>query len=265
MSDTYRAGVRLHYEDAGSGPAVLLHTGGGGDGRMWDLAGYTAALAGYRTLVLDHRGHGGSDCPPGQSAHRLPEYVDDVIAVLDAAGVGRSALVGYSAGARIAYAVARKYPGRVSAVAGIGAVGAPGDDNSDWADLAARARVGGMRAAMEDMAAEESEPAPRWLLDNLAGTEAEMFALLLEAWASERSAWADFPHVQAPALVMCGEKEEPGAARNARLAAHTLPHGASAVLPGLWHLQAFWRTDQSLPPLTEFLHQHVGIGQEATR
>ena len=33
--------------DAGSGAVVLLHAGGGGDGRMWELAGYTAALAGY--------------------------------------------------------------------------------------------------------------------------------------------------------------------------------------------------------------------------
>jgi pimeloyl-ACP methyl ester carboxylesterase len=120
-----RAGVRLHYDDAGCGSAVLLHTGGGGDGRMWELAGYTTALAGYRRLLLDHRGHGRSDCPPGLSGHRLGEYVQDVITVLDRAGVAQAGLVGYSAGARIAYAVARRYPGRVRAVVGIGAVGAP--------------------------------------------------------------------------------------------------------------------------------------------
>ena len=262
MPHTRRAGVRLHYEDAGSGPAVLLHTGGGGDGRMWDLAGYTAALAGYRTLVLDHRGHGGSDCPPGVPAHRLGEYVDDVVAVLDAAGVSRSALVGYSAGATVAYAVARTYPGRVSAVAGIGAVGAPGEDNGNWAQTAAQVRAGGMRAAMEEIAAEEPEPAPGWLLDNLAGTEAEMFALLLEAWAGEPAGWADFPHVHAPALVICGENEEPGASRNAQLAAAAMPQGTSVVLPGLWHLQAFWRTDKTLPPLTSFLRRHIDSGQQ---
>jgi pimeloyl-ACP methyl ester carboxylesterase len=76
-----------------------------------------------------------------------------VIAVLDAAGVGTAALVGYSAGARIAYAVVRAYPGRISAAAGIGAVGAPGDDASDGAETAAR-----VRAAMEEIAAEEPEP-----------------------------------------------------------------------------------------------------------
>ncbi len=253
-----RAGVRLHYVEAGSGPAVLLHTGGGGDGRMWELAGYTAALAGYRRLLLDHRGHGRSDCPPQLSAHRVGEYAADVIAALDAAGVGRAALVGYSAGAHVACAVAHHYPERVSAVVGIGGVGAPGDDDSGWAERAAQVRAGGMRAAMEELAAEESEPAPGWLLDNLAETRSEMFALLLEAWASEPTAWADFPHVQAPTLIICGENEEPGAARNAALAAQTLPHGTSAVLPGLGHLQAFWRTDQTLPPLTDFLHKHLG-------
>jgi len=257
-----RAGVRLHYADAGSGAAVLLHTGGGGDGRMWELAGYTAALAGYRRLLLDHRGHGRSDCPPDLAAHRLGEYSADVIAVLDDAGVGRAALVGYSGGARVAYAVARQYPERVSAVVGIGAVGGPAEDASDSAAWAAQVRAGGMRAAMEELAAEEAEPAPGWLLDNLAETRAEMFALLLEAWAGDRPAWADFPQVQAPTLVICGENEEPDAARNARMAAATLPRGTAVVLPGLWHLQAFWRADQTIPPLTGFLREHLSDAGE---
>jgi pimeloyl-ACP methyl ester carboxylesterase len=117
-------------------------------------------------------------------------------------------------------------------VAGIGSVGAPGDDNREWAEWAAEVRAGGMRAAMGELAAGEPEPAPGWLLDNLAETAADMFALLLQAWASEPAARADFPLVRAPALIMCGEKEEPRAARNARLAADTLPHGTPVVLPG---------------------------------
>ena len=61
-----RAGVRLYYADAGSGPVVLLHTGGGGDGRMWDLAGYVTALAGYRLL------HGSAAVLPG--LHHLQAF-----------------------------------------------------------------------------------------------------------------------------------------------------------------------------------------------
>jgi pimeloyl-ACP methyl ester carboxylesterase len=253
-----RAGVGLYYEDAGSGPVVLLHTGGGGGGRMWELAGYTKALAGYRLLLMDHRGHGRSDWPAGLRAHRMSEYVADVIAVLDDAGVSRAALVGYSAGAQVAYAVASRHPGRVGAVAGIGAVGAPDDDEGDVAAQVAAIRAEGMRAAMEQIAAEEPQRPPDWLMDNLAGTDAEMFALLVQAWAGEPGPWAQFPGIQLPALIICGQDEEPDAARHARLAAQTLPHGTATVLPGLSHLQAFWRTDQSCPPLTGFLREHVG-------
>jgi pimeloyl-ACP methyl ester carboxylesterase len=89
-----------------------------------------------------------------------------------------------------------------------------------------------------------------------------MLALLLEARASEAAGWSDFPHVQAPALVICGENEEPSAAHNAQLAAGAMRHGTAVVLPGLSHLQAFWRTDQTLPPLTGFLRQHIGRSQQ---
>lgn len=260
MAYVHRAGVRLYYEDAGSGPVVLLHTGGGGDGRMWELAGYTQALAGYRLLTMDHRGHGRSDCPAELRAHRMSEYVADVIAVLDDAGADRAALVGYSAGAQVAYAVASHHPGRVGAVAGIGAVGTPDgnnddvDDDDDGAAQAAAIRAEGMRAAMEQMAAAEPQRPPDWLLDNLAGTNADMFALMIEAWADEPGIWSQFPAVQAPALIICGQYEEPDATRHARLAAGTLPHGSAVVLPALHHLQAFWRVDHSCPPLTKFLH-----------
>jgi len=33
------------------------------------------------------------------------------------------------------------------------------------------------------------------------------------------------------------------------------------MLPGLGHLQAFWRTDQTLPPLTGFLRKHLLAGK----
>jgi pimeloyl-ACP methyl ester carboxylesterase len=88
-------------------------------------------------------------------------------------------------------------------------------------------------------------------------TDADMFALLLEAWASEPGGWANFPRVQAPTLIICGEREEPHAADNARLAAQTLPSGSVTVLPGLHHLQAFWRTDLTLPPLLGFFSEHL--------
>src|ERR1700674_1094217 len=106
MATAIRHGVRLHYSDLGAGPAVFFHTGGGGDGTMWKTAGYVDGLPGRRHLLFDHRGHGRSDKPERLEAHRMVEYIADVIAVLDHAGVDRAAMVGYSDGARLLYALA---------------------------------------------------------------------------------------------------------------------------------------------------------------
>lgn len=256
MPRVVRDGIGLYYEDRGSGDAVVLHTGGGGDGRMWARAGYDEALGAHRRVVLDHRGHGRSDVPGHLDAYRIEEHLDDVRAVLDAAGVERAAFVGYSAGASVGFALAAEHPDRVSALVSIGNVPEPPSDDA----RAERARVSaagrrlrevGMRAAMEEIAAREDEPPPAWLLDNLAATSAETFALTLEAWADAPDPWALAPRVTVPTLLVVGEREvtpdEVGAAR-ARLT------GARAhVLPGWGHLQTFWHGEVTGPLIAGFL------------
>jgi len=115
-------GLRLYYGVAGSGPPVLWHTGGCGDSTMWETAGYVAALPGYRHILFDHRGHGRSEAPTAVAGHQMSCYVDDVIAVLDDAGIERALLVGYSLGARVAYAVAASHPGRLGGMIGLDSV-----------------------------------------------------------------------------------------------------------------------------------------------
>ena len=61
-----------------------------------------------RVIVLDVRGRGESDHPP--SGFTLPDYAGDVVAVIDALGLSRPALLGHSMGARIAGAVAVLHP-----------------------------------------------------------------------------------------------------------------------------------------------------------
>ena len=60
MAFVTRDGVRLYYEDHGSGPAVLLSHGYGATSQMWQ--DQVAALKDrYRVIVWDLRGHGESD------------------------------------------------------------------------------------------------------------------------------------------------------------------------------------------------------------
>jgi pimeloyl-ACP methyl ester carboxylesterase len=251
-----RQGIRLYYADHGSGPAVLFHTGGGGDGRMWELAGYTEAMRGYRHLLLDHRGHGRSDQPVGLAAHAIGEYVADVIAVLDHASIDRAVLVGYSSGADVLYRTAAAHPDRCIALVGIGAVPTPFDEPGPSLERAADVRQAGMRAVMQGVAAQESEPAPEWFIENLAETPADMFAHMLEAWADTPSVLADFAAITAPTLLICGENEvaDGDVARVVAL----LADGSAVVMPGFGHLQTFWHIEKTAPAIVKFL-QGQGI------
>jgi pimeloyl-ACP methyl ester carboxylesterase len=257
MPTVTREGVRLHYSDTGDGPAVFFHTGGGGDGTMWEAAGYLDALPGRRHVLFDHRGHGRSDQPQDLEAHRLEEYIADVITVLDSVGVDRAAMVGYSDGARLIYALAARHPDRVAAIVGIGGVAHPTDTDDGRHELAAEVRQIGFRAWLDRMSASETEAAPGWLMDNLAATPTEMFALEVEGWADSPLEYENFSRIEAPTLIVCGELENTDGA--AELAIAALSTGTAVVIPGFGHLQAFWRTDVTGPIISDFLARHVPL------
>jgi pimeloyl-ACP methyl ester carboxylesterase len=91
-------------------PLVLLHG-------IWDtwriFARVGAALAAERTVhALDLRGHGDSDKP--ETGYELGDYAADVRGVLDALGVARVDLLGFSLGALIATRLAADSPERVA-------------------------------------------------------------------------------------------------------------------------------------------------------
>lgn len=176
--------VELWYEDRGRGLAVLWHTGGCGDHTMWERAGYLDAFAGRRHLLFDHRGHGRSGAPTSPDGYAMAQHVADVVAVLDDAGVERSAFVGYSLGARVGLAVAMAYPERLSALVALDSVPPHGSEAAELADGSARVHAEGSRAVIDAMSDSESESAPPWLLDHLGATTAEAFAGAFTAFAT---------------------------------------------------------------------------------
>lgn len=252
MPTITRSGVRLFYEDTGgAGVPILLHTGGGGDHRMWLLAGYTQCLGNARLLGLDHRGHGKSDQPGDRSAHGMREYVADVVAVLDAAEVDRAAFVGYSAGAAIGYRLAAWHPDRCLALVALGSAPSPEPDpQDDSIERADRIRSLGMRTVVEQMASAESERAPEWLVQNLVDTPTEMFALMVEAWAGDDDEWDVLAEIGVPTLLIAGAAEL--GAHDLGRAASRLVDGRALVLPGYGHLQSFWHGEVTGPAIAEF-------------
>jgi pimeloyl-ACP methyl ester carboxylesterase len=247
-------GLRLFYTESGGGLPVLWHTGGCGDSTMWERAGYIAGLPGYRHILFDHRGHGRSEAPSGMAGYHMSRYVDDVVAVLDDAGIGRVVMIGYSLGAGVAYAVAAAHPERLAGLVGLDSVPDPDGEPADLRKSAGEVMAQGTRAIIEQMAATESEPPPAWLLDHLCATEPAAFAGAYEAFATAPRFWPGIGQITVPTLLLLGvgDEDQDWWARG-QAAAAAMPDAQAVALKGLGHLQAFWRTDLSLPPIERFL------------
>ncbi len=107
-------GVRIHYKVEGEGPPLVLQHGFSQSVKRWYLAGYIDALQqDYQLILIDARGHGGSDKPHDPAAYTLPQQVSDVVTVLDDLGLDQAHFWGYSMGGRIGFGMAKYAPERI--------------------------------------------------------------------------------------------------------------------------------------------------------
>jgi class 3 adenylate cyclase len=112
--------VSIAYQVFGEGPDhVLIRLWMGDLSSMWDqplLARYFTRMAEFsRVIIFDKRGTGMSD--RARAVPTLEARMDDVRAVMDAAGSERAALSGGGEGARMEALFAATYPERVSGLA----------------------------------------------------------------------------------------------------------------------------------------------------
>lgn len=92
--------VPLEVHDEGSGPAILLVHGIGGDRSIWNAV-VPSLSAQFRVLAPDLRGHGRTPAPPG-SQFTFDELLTDLLHLLDSKGLSTAHWVGLSAGALLA-------------------------------------------------------------------------------------------------------------------------------------------------------------------
>jgi pimeloyl-ACP methyl ester carboxylesterase len=111
-------GMRFHVAEAGTGdPVVLLH---GWPQHWWVWRHVVPLLAPHARLVMmDLRGFGWSDAPPG--AYAKQTLADDVLAVLDELGLERVCLIGHDWGAWSGFLACLAAPERFAAFLALGA------------------------------------------------------------------------------------------------------------------------------------------------
>ena len=110
-------GIRLHYAEAGGGDklVILLH----GFPEFWYSwrKQLDALSESFHVVAPDLRGYNLSDKPARVEDYRIDKLVADVIGLMDHFGAEQAAVVGHDWGASVAWAVAQKYPQRVSKLA----------------------------------------------------------------------------------------------------------------------------------------------------
>jgi pimeloyl-ACP methyl ester carboxylesterase len=107
-------GVRIWYATYGSGPPVMLLHGGLGHSGNWGYQVPALVRSGYRTVLIDSRGHGRSTRDARPFTYEL--MASDVAAVIDGLHLEKAGLVGWSDGACIALILASNAPARVAGV-----------------------------------------------------------------------------------------------------------------------------------------------------
>lgn len=99
-----------------TGDAVVLLHGFPQNATAFDEVTPALTAAGLRTLAPTQRGYAPTARPRWRGSYRMPELVDDVLALLDAVGLERAHVVGHDWGGAQAWALAAWHPQRVASM-----------------------------------------------------------------------------------------------------------------------------------------------------
>jgi pimeloyl-ACP methyl ester carboxylesterase len=238
-------GYAISYEDAGEGSPVVLLPGYMQSAADYRQAGYVDRLAATRrVLAVDPLGHGLSEKPHDAGPYRSPGVAADVIAVLDAAGIERAVLWGYSRGGWLACMTAIEFPQRLAALilGGVALTQTPPPDIPLWVDALSRADWDAFWSLFPIPLAPEVKRHFQEVNDPKA-LAAERIGRLESAYVF------DLGRVSIPTLLYCGGDDGPEDAVPTAQALKTELH----VVEGCDHFGTFREVDLVMPLALSFL------------
>jgi class 3 adenylate cyclase len=268
--------ARIAYQVIGDGPLDLVLVPGfvSNVEYVWELPGAAAALermASFARLIMwDKRGTGLSD--PVIGVPPLEERMDDMLAVLDAAGSEQAALFGVSEGGPLSILFTASHPQRVSALAMYGAAprmawapdytwGLPPDVYNDAAREALLEGWGNgvLLDIFAPSYAEDESVRELWGTFQRLGASPSMGVATLEALM--RIDVRDIlPSIHVPTLLIHRGGDRAIPAKGSRLMARQIPNAKLVELDGQDHLWFLGDTDAIFDELQEFL---TGVRHDA--
>lgn len=230
-------GIRIAYERAGEGPpVVLVHGFGSSRVQNWKSTGWYGSLAeaGFSVLAIDCRGHGESDKPHDPLMYHHDRMAEDVVNVMDAAGVQHAPYIGYSMGGLIGLRFVAHFPERAPRLV-LGGVGenylnGPRISDPERRNMIADALIAEDKDGITD-------PRARMFRDfaDQPGKDKLALAACMRAM-SPPVPRTTLQRLDLPILVVVGDQDTVAGA-SGPLAA-IFPHGSAAIVPGRDHMTA---------------------------
>ena len=245
--------VHIAYQIVGDGPIDLVIVPGWASNveGWWELplaAAFYERLASFcRLIIFDKRGTGMSDQVPIHELPTLEQRMDDVRAVMDAAGSERAVLFGYSEGGPMSLLFAATYPERTAALILHGTFAKMEWDDCFGASLADNPRE--LEAMIEERWADGFPGLDVWA-PTFADSEQnrQAFAHFMRSAASPAAAvglirmnWQIdvrpiLPAIHVPTLILHRREERAIGVRHARYLADHIPGARYVEMPGVDHL-----------------------------
>ena len=255
-------GVRLYYEDFGSGrPLVFVH-GGAATHALWEQQVYTLADT-FRTITYDHRGVGSSDKP--RDGYTVDRLADDLYELTQLLGLDNVTLVSHGFGGHIVLRCLARHPDAARRLALCAA--------APWY-MGNKAGAGGFSeaffAGLNDGIAHNNAQAnwdllENWLFHKDPGEPMKM-ACLQMALAWPVYVWkmlardlpnADhreyLPGISQPTLVLHGENDRKNRFEGASYLAENLPNARLVTFPDSAHCPFFEELEEFNSVLEEFV------------
>jgi 4,5:9,10-diseco-3-hydroxy-5,9,17-trioxoandrosta-1(10),2-diene-4-oate hydrolase len=262
-------GLKIHYNEAGSGtPLVCIH-GGGPASSGWRHFGHLLPelSAGFRTILIDLPGAGQSGDLPDE-ANTFAWSSELLDKVFDALGIDSAHVVGWSFGGRVTLKFAAAFPQRVRKTIVIGTA-------AELDGFAPRPSTGAKTVmAVMPPTGRTPENVTAFINavvhDSSCVPEAEWSELVSDwqaASAAERpfnpgvlrdpqlDLYADLPKVTAPTLFVWGRDDVMGTFQAAALMLQRMPNAELHVFSKCGHWVQWEKRDEFVSVATEFLNR----------
>ncbi|MBA2569452.1 MAG: adenylate/guanylate cyclase domain-containing protein [Actinobacteria bacterium] len=262
--------LNIAYQVVGEGPLDLVYVPGWVSNieLMWEEPGFArflSRLASFSRLILfDKRGTGLSDRVPNDDLPNLEQRMDDVRAVMDAAGSAEAALIGHSEGGNMCALFAATYPDRVTALVLVGCFAkrirtvdypwAPTSaEREETAQLVERAWPNALDLDTYAPSTIGDQPLQQRVLTYFRHCASPGAAAALLRMNSQIDVRAVLPAIQAPTLVMTRTGDRDVQAAESRWLAGQIPGAKFVELPGDDHLIWVGEAEPLLAEAEEFL------------